>query len=288
MGAIDPQVLLCLLAVRLQGGSGVAAGADVFKKGLKEVLPEALEQGWLVQRKESVLPGGRKKADVLDLTDAGRQVLAEHVDSQAPVNNAALEEVREDLDRAWKELRESIRGPGSMTTKTKKASVSTEDVGALAKAVSELAARVQKLEETVQEASGAAILERIDRTFQALLARLGAEPQADPAIETPSKEAPTEPPPLRVALKKAYDRLCHFLEFSSGLVELPRLYHETKALVPELKVSDFHKELESLWSQRVLELKVLNEVRGAREADKGIRRGDNLYYFVLWKKGKSE
>ena len=44
----------------------------------------------------------------------------------------------------------------------------------------------------------------------------------------------------------------------------------------------FHRELEALWHRRELELKVLNDVRSAVEPDKGIRHGDNLYYFVYW------
>jgi hypothetical protein len=52
--------------------------------------------------------------------------------------------------------------------------------------------------------------------------------------------------------------------------------------LPHLSVEALHRELQTLWDRRELELKVLNEVRLATEPDKAITRGENLYYYVYW------
>jgi hypothetical protein len=303
MEEIDPQVLLCLLSVRMQGSKGVAAGTDLFKKGLKAELAEAVKQGWLAARKDAV-PGTKKKVDVLDLTDAGAKLLEDHGHGppKPKVDHApVLLALRGDLEKLRQTLRDEIKPPQPPQpppTKGKKAAPvpsPAEEMASLTKALGELTLRVQRLEETLKP-GGADLASRIDGTFQALLARLdpllpaGSAPTAPapPSAPAAPPAAPTPPPapaePLRAVIRKAYDKLCHYLEFSSGLVEMPRLYHETRALLPELTLAAFHKELESLWSQKVIELKVLNEVRGAKETDKGFRRGDNLYYFVYWKR----
>jgi hypothetical protein len=302
MEAIDPQVLLCLLSVRMQGGKGVAAGTDLFKKGLKAELAEAVKKGWLTARKDAV-PGTKKKVDVLDLTDTGTKLLEDH--GHGPPrpkvdHTPVLLELRDGLEKLRRTLRDEIRPPQPppQPTKGKKAAPvpsPAEEIAAMTKALGELTLRVQRLEETLRPGGGD-LASRIDGTFQALLARLSpllpagsaADSAAAPAAPAAPPAAPAPPPapaePLRAVLRKAYDKLCHYLEFSSGLVEMPRLYHETRTLLPELTLAAFHKELESLWSQKVIELKVLNEVRGAKETDKGLRRGDNLYYFVYWKR----
>jgi hypothetical protein len=128
------------------------------------------------------------------------------------------------------------------------------------------------------------LLEHIDQAFESLSAKLAkAMPGAltIPASGTGRQVAAT-PETLQGQLQHAYQNLCRFVEFEDGLVEIPRLYHETRRVRPDLTVEAFHKELDRLWSQRLLELKVLNEVRSAAEPDKGVRRGDSLYYFVYW------
>ncbi len=105
---------------------------------------------------------------------------------------------------------------------------------------------------------------------------------------SPSVTAPTSPlispPSLRTVLRNAYDQCTRYADCQDGLVDLPRLYHEAKKILPSLTVAAMHQELQAMWSERILELKILNEVRLAREPDLGIRRGDYLYYFVFWKR----
>src|SRR5262249_24536637 len=98
---------------------------------------------------------------------------------------------------------------------------------------------------------------------------------------------PEAPPPesvdtLRTALRTAYDRLCCYREFQDGLVELPRLYDEAAKAVPELSVAAFRREVESLWQNNAVQLRILNEVREAEEAEKAIQRDNKLYYFLYW------
>jgi hypothetical protein len=52
---VDPQVLLCLLAVRQLGGKSVPAKQDLFTKELKAPLKTAQENGWLRADKATVL-----------------------------------------------------------------------------------------------------------------------------------------------------------------------------------------------------------------------------------------
>ena len=88
---------------------------------------------------------------------------------------------------------------------------------------------------------------------------------------------------MQAALRKAYDELkAHFREYQEGMVELPRLYHEVRRARPDLTVADFHRELLTLETNRVIDLHIRNEVRDAPEPDKAIRRNDKLYYFVYW------
>src|SRR5205809_5605 len=89
----DPDVLLCLLAVRLRGGKQVPAGSDLFKKGLKTAVQQAIERGCLRQQKADVPTGkttrkgkpATKKIDVLELTDEGDRLLR-----QAATGDSAL------------------------------------------------------------------------------------------------------------------------------------------------------------------------------------------------------
>jgi len=73
------------------------------------------------------------------------------------------------------------------------------------------------------------------------------------------------------------------IDFQDRLVPLYRLFHQARHMGGEFTVAEFHAELQSLWDKRELELQSLNEVRSAVEPDKAIRRGELLYYFVLWR-----
>jgi hypothetical protein len=84
-------------------------------------------------------------------------------------------------------------------------------------------------------------------------------------------------------LREAYDELCLFVEFQDGVVELPRLYRKAERLRPGLTVREFLDELQRLWDERAVELKIRNEVATATEVDKAIWHNERLYYYLLWK-----
>ena len=134
----------------------------------------------------------------------------------------------------------------------------------------------------------------LDQIVTALRDKFGAAPKVSPP---PAALPPVAPPPavappvveavaapdLGVALKAAYDHLCKFAEFKDRLVELPRLYHETRKRLPTLSVEAFHGELTRLSKAYLIELRVLNEVRTAEEPHLAISRDDSLYYYARWK-----
>jgi hypothetical protein len=291
----DPQVILCLIAIRFLGGKSVPAGIDLFKKGLQVPLKYAAEQGWVLQHKVKLATTSKtgkqsmKSTDVLDLTPQGEAVLRQtaNADDMAAATAAQqLAGLRAGLEADRQTLRQEVLN--AVATKTKKTGPSPEaEMVKLNKAVSALAAKLQTLEDALHAVPENAVLTKIDEAFDRLLAKVQAAPRGPSSVPPITGMAPLPPLPkddsLRPVLRQAYEKLCRFIEFESGLVDLPRLYHEARVLQPTLSLDNFHRELDSLASQRVLELRVLNEVRTAVEPEKAIRRGDNLYYFVYWK-----
>jgi hypothetical protein len=292
---IDPQVLLCLLAVRQFGGQSVPAKQDVFSKGLKAPLKTAQEKGWLRANKITVQTAGKdnkpksSKVDVLDLTPEGEEVLrqAARPEVLAATTAAQAATLRQQLEQDREKLRAEVLA--ALAEKGKgKPDAAAKGHAALSGIVGKLAEQLEKIEAALQAGSAQPILQKIDEAFATLRARLeravpsgaSAEPRPPAQAAPLVSSAPT--PSLRGVLRQAYDDLCQLIEFQDRLVPLPRLYHQARQALAGLSVEAFHSELQSLWDQRVLELQILNEVRTAAEPDKAIRRGDNLYYFVLW------
>jgi hypothetical protein len=277
----DPEVLLALLAVRMQGADAPAK-LGIFTK-LKPYLKAALNQHLVKEEKIEVIVTGKKKTTakseaVINLTDEGEKYLEAHAGAaaQAAAIHAQAHKFQQQLQADRAGLREELLA--SVKSKAKGIDPSKE-IAALAKKLDELAKQLAALEAKVKPTDESDPLARIDAAF----AKLDQKLQARFGVAAPVKAAPTTAS-LRSVLRDAYETLCMFIEFDSGIVEMPRLYHEARKAMPNLTVHAFHQELEGLWSQKVLELKVLNEVRSAKEPDKAIRRGDNLYYFVFWPK----
>ena len=135
----------------------------------------------------------------------------------------------------------------------------------------------------------------LDQIVTALREKFGGAqpvvPQSPPAAVPPDVPPPPVAPPaagvvapdLGAALRAAYDHLCKFAEFKDRLVELPRLYHETRKRLPSMSVGAFHEELTRLSLAYRIELHVLNEVGTAEEPHLAISRNDRLYYYARWK-----
>ena len=277
----DPQVLLVLLAVRMQGGQAPAA-TEIFK-GLKTGLKEAREQGLVA---ESTVPmsvtskAGKttvKKTAVLTLTEQGEMRLRQAASPEALAATGAgqLQALQKSLENDRLTLRDEVAK--ALAKKETKGDPGKE-IAALAKSVATLLEKVQKIETAFQSQSDAGLLARIDQQFALFQQKLDKAIRAEPSSKEPAPRAETLPGQLQ----RAYRKLRQFVDFEDGLVPIPRLYHEVRREAPQLTVAAFHQELERLWSERVLELKVLNEVRSAAEPDKAIRRDDNLYYFIYW------
>jgi hypothetical protein len=286
----DPQVLLVLLALRMHGGQAPVTG-EVFK-GLKNGVKLARDGGFLTESTASIPATNKagktsmKKTPVLVISELGETHLRQAASADAMAATAAgqFKALQKDLEADRLSLRDEILKALSPKGAKGKSDLGKEWAG-LAKTVEDLRKRLEKVENALQNEGQESALERIDQAFAALQRRLeaslaGQSPASPAAAHQPPKPVVSET--LQSQLQKAYQKLRQFVEFEDGLVEIPRLFHETRRSRPELTVDAFHRELDRLWSERVLELKVLNEVRSAAEPDKGIRRGDNLYYFVYW------
>jgi hypothetical protein len=139
--------------------------------------------------------------------------------------------------------------------------------------------KVERVGEQLGEAT--AVL----NSLLAVLRRVTA-PDAPRQVARPPEVSPTPQTltgNLESALRQAYEKLRLNIEYRDGLVELPHLYHELRKTLPGLTVAEYHRQLMELWNARRIELHILNEVRSAREPDKGITRNDQLYYYLLWK-----
>ena len=296
---IDPQVFLCLLAVRQFGGRSVPAKQDLFTKGLKAPLKTAVDSGWLrsvraaVQTTDKNGKAKSTKVDMLELTPEGEETLrrAAQPDTLAAVAASQVAFLRERLEADCQGLRAEVLAALADKGKGKKPDAGKE-MTALAKTVADLGKRLEKIEAALQGGGSEPILLRIDEAFARLQSRLqqalpaGTATPARPAehARAPQPTAPTSATGtiVREALRRAYDDLCQLIDFEDRLVPLPRLYHQAHHLMPGLTVAAFQHELQSLWDGRALELQVANDVRDLPEQDKALRRGDNLYYYVLW------
>jgi hypothetical protein len=283
----DPQVLLVLLALRMEGGQAPASG-DILK-GLKNGVKLARERGFVTDSTVSMPSTNKagkttmKKTSVVAMSEQGEAYLrqAASADVLATTGAGHLKALQKSLEADRLFLREEILKSVAPKGSKAKSNLEKEWPG-LAKAVEELRKRLEKVESALQNQGQESALERIDQAFASLQRRLEATLASHPAQTAHQPPQMPVSEPLQSQLQKAYQKLCQFVEFEDGLVEIPRLFHEARRSRPDLTIDAFHRELERLWSQRTLELKVLNEVRSASEPDKGIRRGDNLYYFVYW------
>jgi hypothetical protein len=281
--APDIDLLLVLIAVRIMGGHDVPATHEVFK-GLKNGLAKALNANLVAQSERPIIgkngKAGKKLEKHLSLTAAGEQEL-QKTGSQAADAAAARVALARSLDADRQALVAELRAAAKKGVPQKKSDPSKE-IAAFAKDLQKLSERLTKLEGAIQSGSGSDASQAIDRAFAAFAAKLEtATPPATPSkIHEPQGHAAQ--PTLAEALQIAYRTLGQFIEYNDGLIPIPVLFHETRRSLPNLTLADYHKELQALWSQRVLELKVLNEVQKAAERDKAIQRGDNLYYYVYW------
>jgi hypothetical protein len=225
-----------------------------------------------------------------------------------------------DREALRQQVRAALAGPGKdkeAEKASKEAGKLGKDVEKIARAVEALTEKVRLLEEKQPRPRQGAesLTAKIEEGFAALRAKLdqalhglpkptapapaghhaapashhaapAAHPPAAPKVAPPPEQPPpkpAEPESLPRVLQHAYDELkAHHREYQEGMVELPRLYHEARRARPELTVADFQREILALEGKRVIDLHIRNEVQGAPEPEKAIKRNDKLYYFVYW------
>lgn len=283
---VDPQVLLVLIAVRLAPEHPVPAGGEPFKM-LKKPLQIAKQQGLIVENKAEIRTTNKtgkvalKKVAVLELTAEGEKALRSGANPEVQATVAAQHQAA--LLKALENDRATLKHEvvAALTTKSKiKPLDPSKAIADLDKTLKQLADKLEKLQGALHSQSDDAVLAGIDKAFAKLSEKLvghtTSSAHAPPAAASPAQESLTD------ALRQAYSTLRQFHEFESGLVPIPNLYHELRRQLPTLTVAALHRELQKLWEERQLELKILNEVRLGSELDKAIHRGENLYYFVYW------
>jgi hypothetical protein len=288
----DPELLVVLLGVRTLGGHFLPKNAELFK-GMKSATVRAAEQRLLQEATRTIAVTDKKgktkekPVAVLEVTPAGEDYLRQFAtkESLEAAKSGEMQAFRSELQAGKAALRQEILSAVTSKTKTKSAS---PDLGQVLKRITttldSLAKQVADLEKSAAGQSEDPILARVDKAFDKLLTLLGSSSLNQTIATRSDQPATAVATPLKTVLRSAYERLCRFVEFEDGLVEIPRLYHEARKTTPTLSLEAFHREIDELWSQRELELKILNEVRTAKEPDKGIWRNDSLYYFVYWRK----
>jgi len=266
-------------------GANPSAKLDVFKK-LKPYLASSLERKFIEKQTidVTVVVNGKskkKKEEVINLTDEGRKFLEASAgpEAQAAGTFAQAHELQQELKADRKALVAEVQ---AILTGKSKGPDPAKEIKALAGKLDDLAKHFAKLESSLQSAGSNDVIARIDQAFMKLEQKLQSRLALSTTSPAPLSNLNSGTASLHSLLRTAYEQLCLYSEFEDGLVPIPRLYHEARRTTPNLTVHAFHQELEALWSKRVLELKVLNEVRSASEPDKAIRRGDNLYYYVYW------
>jgi outer membrane murein-binding lipoprotein Lpp len=242
--------------------SSSAEGGGTFPKELESVTKKLIEAiGKQYEKLEQKIP-------VIDLT-----TVLSHIDqTYSRYWNQLQSQLEQDRNKLHEEIKTALAQNGSFTKELDSATKK------LLEAVSK---QMKTLEEKLPTNDSMTFLTPINEAFAAFQSRLTTFLSSIPtstAIHAEPKKI------LESTIKQAYDKLCLFIEFKDGMVELPRLYHETRKTLPELTVSDFHKELMELWGRRELQLHVLNEVYKAAEPDKGIHHNNLLYYYLLWKR----
>jgi hypothetical protein len=292
----DPKLLLSLLAVRLLGGKSVPATDDTLK-ALKKSVDNAVQDGLLQKGETRVATttktgkASSKKVAVIGLTPQGEELLRQTAAPEvyAATQSGQLTALQQTLEADHQRLREEVLAALSEKKGKGDPAKLQKDLDGLSKKIEQLTKQLEKLGAALGAGDdGSALLAKIDQAFSGMRERLEEvlrtlppAPRLEPAPPKPSPTPPAEES-LRGALRKAYEKLCLFVEFRDGLVELPRLYHETRKTRPDLTVKAFHDELLSLWDRRELELHVLNEADRAAEPDKAIEHHNKLYYYVLW------
>jgi hypothetical protein len=300
---------------------GAADGLFPAGQKGKPLATTAVAKGWLAERKELRTTGAKRKTqkEVVvgwELTDAGRQHLAE-ADSPKPILEALLPVLHRIADRpvappagpstesfgravadatatcvraieeSFAKLQKAIEGEFERLHKAVGASQdklrpAVQD--ALGGLQATFAAATPTAEPPKQDSELAAVLP----VLRAVLTKLGGQPTLPPPPPRPT-DPPIVPPPvvvtpdrLRETIEAAYRELCLYVEFRDKLIEIPRLYQEVARQLPGLTVRQFHEAVETLQAERRVDLKVLNEVRAAKNPEQAIRKDDRLYYVLIW------
>ncbi len=259
----DTQLLLVLLAVRMHG-TNASAKLDVFKKLKAYITPAVAQKLVIVENKDEVDQtkgkSKKKKEAVINLTESGKAYLEAHGGAEAVAASLAgtAHEKQQQVAEAARELQQQLRSDrdalraevlASIAKKTKSGDPSKE-IKALATKLEALSQAFVKLEGSFKHQEGSEVVARIDAAFAALEkklhTRLGSPGSVNPLpAEKPVQIPSTSTKSLRALLREAYETLCLYIEFDSGVVEIPRLYHEARKAEPNLSVQAFHKELES-------------------------------------------
>jgi hypothetical protein len=246
----NDQVLLVLLAVRMQGGQAPATG-DLLKP-LKAGINLAREKGLLSETTASLPSTNKagktimKKTAVLALSEQGENFLRQA---------ASPESLQKGLEADRLALREEILKAVSAKGGKGKMDLAKEWAG-LTKAVTDLAKRLEKVEAALQNQGQEGLVEKIDQAFASLQKRL-EKPLALPSV--PSVPIGTQPPKVPPKAEDWGDEVVRMVteqkqRNSFQRLTLPQIFDKLRAKHPDLTLGQFHDGLRRLQDARRLRL----------------------------------
>lgn len=246
----NDQVLLVLLAVRMQGGQAPATG-DLLKP-LKTGVKLARDKGLLTESTASLPSTNKagkttvKKTVVLGLSEHGENFLRQNASPESLSATAAgqMQALREEVLKA-------VYAKGGKG----KTDLSKEWAG-LAKAVSDLGKRLEKVETALQNQGQEGLVEKIDQAFAALQKRL-----EKPLTITSVQSAPiaSQPPKLPAKADEWGEEVIRMVaeqkqRNSFQRLTLPQIFEKLRPKHPDLTLGLFHDGLRRLQDEKRLRL----------------------------------
>jgi hypothetical protein len=257
----NDQVLLVLLAVRMQGGQAPATG-DLLKP-LKAGVKLARDKGLLTEstvKLPSTTKAGKttmKNTAVLALSEQGENFLRQHASPEALNATASgqLQALQKSLESDRLALREEVLKAVSAKGGKAKTDLGKELTG-LAQTVTDLGKRLEKVEAAMKNQGQEGLAEKIDQAFASLQKRLEkpislptaqSMPISSQPVKVPGKSADWSEEVIRMVMEQKQRN-------SFQRLTLPQIFDQLRTRHPDMTLGQFHDGLRRLQDERRLRL----------------------------------
>jgi hypothetical protein len=257
----NEQVLLVLLAVRMQGGQA-PAGKGVLSS-LKAGVQLAREKGLLTEstvKLPSTTKAGKttmKNTAVLALSEQGENFLRQHANPEALNATAAgqMQALQKSLEADRLALREEILKAVSAKGGKGKTDLGKELTGVV-KTVTDLGKRLEKVEAALQHQGQEGLAEKIDQAFASLQKRLEKPMSLAPAQSMPVSPEPVKVPPKSTDWSEDVIRMVVEQKQRSSFqrLTLPQIFERLRTTHPDMTLGQFHDGLRRLQDEKRLRL----------------------------------